>query len=260
MTTTLDKPVSLAPCFHLKGGLFTMTSLQMLSYDLRALEAQLKDKIKQAPKFFSNAPIVVDMQRLPQSEETFDFAALLNTFKTLSLIPVGIKGGSTELQDAATKAGLAVLPDTKNPRAASAQSARQLTTDTATTAATKATPAAEETDTNKTPTRLITQPVRSGQQIYARGGDLLVMASVSHGAELLADGHIHVYGPLRGRALAGVSGDAEARIFCLSLEAELISIAGQYRICDDFKDTLWKQSVSIHLADNALKINPLLDR
>jgi septum site-determining protein MinC len=101
---------------------------------------------------------------------------------------------------------------------------------------------------------LITQPVRSGQQIYAQGGDLIVLASVSHGAELLADGHIHVYGSMRGRALAGVLGDKDAMIFCRSLEAELISIAGQYRLSEDLKETCWKQPACIQLQDGRLNI------
>ncbi|MAB25605.1 MAG: septum site-determining protein MinC [Pseudomonadales bacterium] len=106
--------------------------------------------------------------------------------------------------------------------------------------------------------RLITEPVRSGQQVYARGGDLIVMAPVSAGAELLADGHIHVYGPLRGRALAGVQGNTEARIFCQNLEAELVSIAGQYKVAEDLrKEQHWKQAVHISLAGDSLKISAL---
>ena len=104
---------------------------------------------------------------------------------------------------------------------------------------------------------MISEPVRSGQQIYAPNGDLLVLAPVSHGAELLADGHIHIYGPLRGRALAGVTGDTEARIFCQSLEAELISIAGQYKISEDLEGDYWQQPVVVHLTEGHLQIRAL---
>jgi septum site-determining protein MinC len=110
---------------------------------------------------------------------------------------------------------------------------------------------------NPTIGKLITQPVRSGQQIYARGGDLVVCAPVSPGAELLADGHIHVYGPLRGRALSGVLGNVNAYIFCQSLEAELISVAGQYRISENLKDTCWKQPAKIYLQEGHLQIQTL---
>ena len=104
---------------------------------------------------------------------------------------------------------------------------------------------------------MITQPVRSGQQIYAPGGDLLVLAPVSHGAELLADGNIYVFGPLRGRALAGITGDQSAMIFCKSLEAELVSIAGQYKISEDLKETCWQQAVRIQLQSGRLHFSEL---
>ena len=105
--------------------------------------------------------------------------------------------------------------------------------------------------------KIVTTPVRSGQQIYAAGGDLIVTAAVSAGAELLADGNIHVYGALRGRALAGVKGNQGARIFCHSLEAELVSIAGQYRISEDLQKTEWQKSCQIYLADGKMKIQAL---
>ena len=104
---------------------------------------------------------------------------------------------------------------------------------------------------------MITQPVRSGQQVYAPGGDLIVLAPVSAGSELLADGHIHVYGPLRGRALAGVRGDTNARIFCQSLEAELVSVAGQYKVAEDLRRQQWKEAVQISLEGDSLKIEAL---
>ena len=102
--------------------------------------------------------------------------------------------------------------------------------------------------------RLITQPVRSGTQVYARGGDLVVTAAVSPGAELVADGNIHVYGPLRGRALAGAGGDAEARIFCSRLEAELVSIAGRYLVSEQLPPELHGAPVQIALVDDQLTV------
>jgi septum site-determining protein MinC len=104
---------------------------------------------------------------------------------------------------------------------------------------------------------VITQPVRSGRQVYAHQGDLVVLATASPGAELLADGHIHVYGPLRGRALAGVSGDTRARIFCRSLEAELVSVAGYWRVRDDIPEDLIGKPVQIFLEDERVMIEPL---
>ena len=106
--------------------------------------------------------------------------------------------------------------------------------------------------------KVITTPVRSGQQIYAQGGDLIVISSVGNGAELLADGNIHIYGPMRGRALAGILGDESTHIFCHSLEAELISIAGQYQVSEVLRNTpYWKQGTHISLKQNKLTIKTL---
>jgi septum site-determining protein MinC len=105
---------------------------------------------------------------------------------------------------------------------------------------------------------VVTTPVRGGQQIYAPGGDLLVLAPVSAGAELLADGNIHVYAPMRGRALAGIKGNSQARIFCRMLAAELISIAGRYKVAEDLRrDPNWGEAVHIHLAGDVLNITRL---
>ncbi|MBR9911749.1 MAG: septum site-determining protein MinC, partial [Gammaproteobacteria bacterium] len=105
--------------------------------------------------------------------------------------------------------------------------------------------------------KIITTPIRSGQQVYAAGGDLIVLAAVSTGAEVLADGNIHIYGALRGRALAGVRGDTSARIFCQSLEAELISIAGDFKLHEDFRGQWWKKPVQVSLTDDILAIEAL---
>ena len=108
------------------------------------------------------------------------------------------------------------------------------------------------------PTKIITSPVRGGQTVYAEGCDLVVIASVSPGAELMADGNIHVYGPMRGRALAGHKGNTKARIFCQQLSAELVSIAGKYRVSEDLRrDPLWGTGVQISMSSDMLNITRL---
>ena len=104
---------------------------------------------------------------------------------------------------------------------------------------------------------LITEPVRSGQKIVAERGDLVVCASVGSGAELVAVGNIHVYGALRGRALAGVNGDETARIFCQHLDAELLAIAGLYRTSEDLGPDIRKQRVQAFLQDEKLVVEAL---
>lgn len=119
------------------------------------------------------------------------------------------------------------------------------------------TPARVENPGEPAPAKIINQPVRSGQQVYAPEGDLIILAPVQAGAEVLAAGNVHVYGPLRGRALAGIHGAEHARVFCQSLEAELVSIAGHYKISEDLQDNGWKTAVQIQLRDDLLVVTPL---
>ncbi|HXH54452.1 MAG TPA: septum site-determining protein MinC [Gammaproteobacteria bacterium] len=261
MSNYTNVPAEITLMFQLKGGLYPLTALQLIGTNLLAFEEQLIAKIEQAPKFFYNAPVVIDLQKLTKPDAHIDYQQLVGILRSKKLIPIGIKGGTTEQQAAATLVGLPILQDS------SRNSAKTETTEDPSSSlagklptSAEALPAADqETDAEirGSNTKLITEPVRSGQQIYARGGDLIVLAPVSHGAELLADGHIHIYGPLRGRALAGVTGDETARIFCQYLEAELISIAGQYKISEDIEQSVWRMATYISLKEDRLHIRPL---
>lgn len=246
LNTTADKNL----VFQLKGGLFTMTSLQLIGTDLVNIEKQLLLKIQQAPKFFQNAPIVIDLQKVNLPEHKLDFKQLKKILNDKQLVPVGVKGGNSDQHHEAVIAGFAVLQEGNKERDSTTEAEMQTAFQNANV---QQSPKVEPSGSN---TRVIVEPVRSGQQIYARNGDLIVLAAVSHGAELLADGHIHIYGPLRGRALAGVNGDTNARIFCQSLESELISIAGQYKISEDIEKSFWQAAVEIYLDDTRLHIRP----
>ncbi|HSX20969.1 MAG TPA: septum site-determining protein MinC [Gammaproteobacteria bacterium] len=225
--------------FQLKGGLFTLTTLQIFTADIEAVKEQLLAKVQQAPNFFHHAPIVLDLRIANQPNSTLDFARLKATLEELKLIPVGIRNATQEQMQAAIRSGLAILRDTPDPR-----EKERLST---------AAQIAPKTITSK----IITTPVRSGQQIYAPDGDLIIINQVSHGAELIADGNIHVYGALRGRALAGINGNQKARIFCQSLEAELVSVAGSYKISEDIERHAWKIAAQIHIKDDRLQITTL---
>jgi len=262
---TASQPNS-SSVFQLKGGLYTLTSLQLLSNDLSALAEQLDIKLQQAPKFFHNAPVVIDLIKIGSADNNINFKQLKEILSSRHLIPVGIKGGNSEQHNSALAQGFALLSETSKEK--EVQKTHTNTSASSSTASSSSQssqnssyPNSLEEDPDEaiqgSNTRIITEPVRSGQQIYVRGGDLLVLAPVSHGAELLADGHIHIYGPLRGRALAGVTGDIHARIFCQSLEAELISIAGQYKISEDFEKDAWQRAVDIHLLEGRLQIREL---
>lgn len=223
--------------FELKGSLFTLTVIQLWRGELDAIEAHLRGKIEQAPGLFQNVPVVIDLAEL-HSAEAPDFTALRGLLQRHGLIPVGVRNAGASVQDSAVLAGLPVLRDSRG-----------------TTPQRSATPPPPEPRTSQN--RLYTQPIRSGQQIYAADGDLIVIGTVSVGAEVLADGNIHVYGALRGRALAGVRGDNKARIFCQSLEAQLVSIAGNYRILDEPDESDKNQARQIYLDAERLIIEPL---
>ncbi len=235
------------PCFQLKGSLFTLSILQLQNNDLNQLNQQLGEKIKLAPKFFQHAPVVVDLQKLDPQKQPIDFMALNKILRDHHLIPVGVRGTDEATQAMAQNAGFATMIDA--PELAESKEK------------TKKTAEAEAIPASLLPerkgSRLITQPIRSGQQIYAQGGDLVVVSSVSPGAELLADGNIHVYGTLRGRALAGINGDEKARIFCQQLEAELVSIAGQYKIFEDADNQQHKGATQLHLENGQLIISSM---
>ncbi len=229
--------------FLLKGSQYTLTALQLLSLDYKTFKEQLAEKVSQAPKFFNRTPVVIDLQRVASLPVAIQFEQLFSIIREHGLVPVGVRGGTPEQQSQVSEMGLAILPESKTEKSEATPAPEPP----------PEAPAKEITSQNI----LITQPVRSGQQVYARGGDLVIIASVSAGAEVLADGNIHIYGSLRGRALAGVNGDANARIFCQSLEAELVSVAGQYCVSEDLRGPHWEKAVSIALQGEHLQISPL---
>ncbi|MGB5063183.1 MAG: septum site-determining protein MinC [Candidatus Competibacter sp.] len=225
------------PPFELKGSLFTLTVLHLFQLDRAAIERHLTEKIKQAPGFFNNTPVVIDLEGLDESRDGVDFIALYELLRGCGMVPVGIRNGNPKLQAVARLAGLPLLPESRT--AGPARKAEQ------------------RADPVSAHGRIVNHPVRSGQQIYAPNGDLIILGTVSAGAEIMADGHVHVYGLLRGRAQAGMKGDLEARIFCQGLEAELISIAGRYRVSEQISPDDRGKTVQIHLVDDQLIIDHL---
>lgn len=225
-----------------KSSNFSVPVLVLFTPQLRLIEQQLVEKVRLAPEFFKDSPVVCDVQKLNEQGETINVGTLIALLRRCGLLPIGLRGGN-ELQNRQAQA--AFVPIYTAP--CQEQDAPK--------------PApSHQYNVNEIPaTTLVTQPVRSGQRIYAEG-DLVVIAQVSAGAEILAEGHIHVYGSLRGRALAGVLGNNAARIFCLDMQAELISIAGNYKLSDDLQKTKTtpNKAVQIYLQDYALIIKELI--
>ena len=234
------------PAVDLRSGSITLPILKVLKADLKAVHQQLDDKISKAPEFFRNTPVIVDIGDMPEDQKRkLDFPALLKCLHDLTLAPVGMRGGNPDQQKAAHDQKLAVLAEVKTETGSAAQ---------------KSEPARKRVPPPRpmtSQTRVINQPVRSGQLVYAAGGDLIVLAPVSPGAEIMADGNIHVYAPLKGRALAGVQGDTSARIFCSDLQAQLVAISGHYRTSENEDNLLQGKMVQIYLQDDALMIDQL---
>ncbi|MBE7940996.1 MULTISPECIES: septum site-determining protein MinC [Ramlibacter] len=219
-------PVALAgrapATFEIKSAHLPLVSLLLKSADLAALASELKERFGDMPDFFDRDPLVVDLSPL-QGEDAIDFPALAQLLRGHRLMPVAARGGSAAQMAAALAAGLAPAPDAAPVVSRPAEAPAPAAAPPAAVAPPPAVPSSA---------LVIDKPLRSGQQVYARGRDLVVFSMVNPGAEVIADGHIHVYAPLRGKAIAGARGNTEARILSLCLEAELVSIAGIYRTSD----------------------------
>lgn len=211
-----------------KGRMMLVSILRLHTTEATELDTALGARMAEAPELMRDMPVVVDLEALGPVPFP-DLLVVIEHVRRHGFKLIGIHQGEAANEPLAEASGLPLLvlsakaevPPRPKPAEPTAPESRQ---------APAAVPAVH------TPTRLVTQPVRSGQQIYARGGDLIVTGAVSAGAEVLADGHIHVYGTLRGRALAGVRGLVSAHIFCRRMDAELVSIGGHYRIAEDILD------------------------
>ncbi|MCK9395175.1 MAG: septum site-determining protein MinC [Methylobacter sp.] len=244
MSTDSQPSANHSPLLEFKSSTFSVPVLVLAGNDVTTIEQQLQEKIHLAPEFFKNSPLVFDLLELNKQNLDVDVTELTNITRKLGLLPIGIRGGTTQQNQQALELGIPIHSG-HNVTAASEPQQRQ-------TPEPEPTPEPQGAAT----TTLITQPVRSGQRIYAEG-DLVILAQVSAGAEILAEGNIHVYGSLRGRALAGVQGDTEARIFCSDLQAELISIAGNYKISEDLNGAVHNQPVQIYLQNHTLVIKDI---
>ncbi len=222
--------------FEIKSANLPLVALLLKSADLSALAGELRGRFGDIPDFFDHDPLVIDLAPLP-GDAAVDFAALVQLLRGYRVLPVAVRGGSPAQQAAARTAGLAQAEaELARPAAARAGEPPAGVDANAAGARTGIAPAPPETVAEPSPAAVgalvVDKPLRSGQQVYARGRDLVVMSMVNPGAEVIADGSIHVYAPLRGKAIAGARGNTGARIVTLCLEPELVSIAGVYRTSD----------------------------
>lgn len=246
--------------FEIKSAHLSLVALCLKSSDIPAIEADLRQHYGDMPGFFDNDPVVIDLSALP-SDSTglsapIEFQALHTLLREFKLRAVAVRGGSSVQQQAAFGAGLFPAEDAAPIRTTPAQPAPAQATSTAPTTAPVAVPVVPPL------AMVVDKPLRSGQQVYARGRDLVVLAMVNPGAEVIADGHIHVYAPLRGKAIAGARGQTDARIIALSMDPQLISIAGVYRTSETpLPDTVLGKpaQIRLHTGDQGdrLIIDPL---
>lgn len=231
-------PVALAgnapATFEIKSAQLPLVALLLKSADLRDVTAELQQRYGDMPDFFDHDPLVIDLSPLQDraSEAEIDFPALIALLRSYRVLPLAVRGGNPTQMAAAQAAGLTPAADALVHRAP---------------AATAAASAPGEVPTPPG-ALVIERPLRSGQQVYARGRDLVLLAMVNPGAEVIADGHIHVYAPLRGRAIAGARGYADARIFSVCMEPELLSIAGIYRTSENgLPPEVWGRPTQVRL-------------
>ena len=266
-----------AAAFKMTGGIYTLTTLELHSTNPADITNQLENMTRKAPKFFQQTPVIIAFDQLSPEQPPIDLYQLRHSLQQFGLILIAVRGGQESHKQDAMMAGIPWLPSPRQRNREEENSAAHVESHVEShieshvetnvvimqkprTASNPATEAENQTQTSPVihKTTLIEHPIRSGQQVYAEG-DLVITSPVSSGAELLAVGNIHVYAPLRGRALAGVNGNTDARIFCLQFEAELISINGQYKMpsAANNSDPLWGGSVIVSLEAQSLHIKKL---
>ena len=214
---------SVSTTYELRGATLSLLALLLTTTDLAELAAQLDAQALDAPGLFDQDPVAIDLSQVREATEAIDFAALNDLLRRHKLQPIAVRRGSAQQMAAALDAGLVEAQESAAPVRMRDEAQEAPLEPAAEDVAVAEAPAAAA------PALIVDRPLRSGQQVYARGGDLVVLAVVSYGAEVIADGSIHVYAPLRGRAVAGARGDTRARIFTTCMEPQLISIAGTYR-------------------------------
>ena len=241
------------PCFEFKSAFLSTVVLLLKSPDLSRLQAELDAQLGDDPDFFDHDALVIDLAAV--RGEAIDFAALVTLLRARRTLPVAVRGGSPEQMQAALAQGLAAAPEELPARAVAAPAPAPAA---APPTVVQQVEVVREVPAPAPVTMVVDKPLRSGQQVYARGADLVVLAMVSDGAEVIADGNVHVYAPLRGKAIAGARGNTDARIFSTCMEPELVSIAGIYRTTEvALPASVLGKPAQVRLVGEKMLIEPL---
>ena len=252
---------------ELKIGQVGIANLRIRTMDVERLVQEMNERVNRAPKLFGRAAVILDFGGLSRTPDVASAKALLDGLRGAGVLPVALAYGTTETDLLSQQLGLPLLAKFRaqyeraeaEPAPAPLPVAEPPPRRARAAAAVPAAPAPSAVATGGAPKpgRMQTANVRSGQQLYAENCDLTVMATVGAGAEVIADGSIHIYGTLRGRALAGAQGNTTARIFCREFHAELVAIAGHYKVLDDVPDSLRGKAVQVWLEQDQIKIAAL---
>ncbi len=254
----LGKPMTPdTPAFKIKNANLPLFVLHALTADMAQFKLQLDAHLAQAPDFFAAAPVALGLAAIAEADAIPDFTDLSAFMRQRGLAIAGVIGGSARQRQAAADCGLGLFPDARGARRHTA-SAPEPVPVAESPPAQEAVAAPAAAAPSRRPTLVVDKPVRTGQTVHAEGGDLVVLAIVNAGAELIADGDIHVYAPLRGRALAGARGDTSARIFAQCMEAELVSIAGYFQVFEDgIPAAMRSKPVQVLLDGERVTLHPL---
>jgi septum site-determining protein MinC len=235
----------------LRGANFNLLVLRLLDPRPEAVVPAIGDQFRRAPGFLRFAPVVLGLGDLAMPANEVDFAGLIDGLRELQIVPIGTTGGTPELRNAAMAFGLPPI------RSSGGKEVEEPLPAAAPAEPLAPPPAPPPAPGTARPTMIIDQPVRAGQRIWAQGGDLVVTSTVNAGGEVIADGNIHVYGALRGRAIAGGGNNADARVFAQNFDPELISIAGYYAVRDGLAGAPIGKAVQVRLTGERMRFDPI---
>ncbi|WDI94857.1 septum site-determining protein MinC [Xanthomonas campestris] len=236
---------------ELKIGQVGIANLRIRTLDVPRLVREMQDRVTRAPKLFGRAAVILDFGGLAQTPDLATAKALLDGLRSAGVLPVALAYGTSEIDLLSQQLGIPLLAKFR----AQYETAAVSPPPPPPPPPARAEPAAPVA--RPAPGRMQRTAVRSGQQLYAENCDLTVLSTVGAGAEVIADGSIHIYGTLRGRALAGAQGNPDARIFCRDFHAELVAIAGHYKVLDDVPMDLRGKAVQVWLEQDQIKIAAL---
>jgi septum site-determining protein MinC len=245
---------------ELKIGQVGIANLRIRTMDVEKLQQEMRERVARAPKLFERAAVILDFGGLSQCPDAKTVSALINAIRSAGVLPVAIAYGTSAIEKLSQEVGLPLLAKFRAQYESSSAVEAPVETKSRAKASEPAPAAVAPTpviSSKSEPGMMQLQPVRSGQQIYAQQRDLTVMTTVGAGAEVISDGSIHIYGALRGRALAGASDNINARIFCREFYAELVSVAGHYKVLEEIPKNLIGKAVQIFLEKDQLRIEEL---